>query len=413
MRRIILSIIFLGGFYGFSQTEKSLTMDPSYTKKVFYSFENGEVGSMRNDNWDIAFAVYTTQTAAIRINGGFGAELYQYTGGDTAEWATLDTAGLNTLTNWTRNRDDQSAYEPSAFEAQATGHPNYGWGEYNNITHNVVGTKLFVVKTVAGDYKKVWIKEQKAIGNTITIKVANLDNTLEYTKTIDKSVGFKNYLYFNLVTEAVMDNEPSNQTYDIVFTKYEGMAGPTSYYPLTGVVLTRGVGAAEMRDVPVADADLTQANFVDDIDVIGSDWKSFNMTSFQWELPDSLSYFVEDLAGNIWHLWFTDWEGSTTGNLMFMQNKVVSASAKKVNSNTNFKIYPNPAVGFVQLDFSTEVLNAFESIAIVDVTGRTVFESFQLQNIQNQPISTTNFDKGLYFVQLKGTETITQKLVVK
>ena len=168
-----------------------------------------------------------------------------------------------------------------------------------------------------------------------------------------------------------------------------------------------------MRDVPVADADLTQANFVDDIDVIGSDWKSFNMTSFQWELPDSLSYFVEDLAGNIWHLWFTDWEGSTTGNLMFMQNKVVSASAKKVNSNTNFKIYPNPAVGFVQLDFSTEVLNAFESIAIVDVTGRTVFESFQLQNIQNQPISTTNFDKGLYFVQLKGTETITQKLVVK
>ena len=232
MRKLLSLLSVLIGFASLAQTEVSLTLDASYTKKVFYSFENGEVGSMRNDNWDIAIATYSTQTASIRINGGFGAELFQYTGGDTASWNNLDTAGLSTLTNWNQCRDNQSAFEPSAFEANASGHPDYGWGKYNSVTHNVVGTSLFVLKTVVGDYKKVWIKEQIAIGNSIQIEVADLDNTNNYSKTINKSVGSKNYVYLNLATETLMDNEPSNQTYDLVFTKYEGLAGPFGIYKI-------------------------------------------------------------------------------------------------------------------------------------------------------------------------------------
>ena len=164
-----------------------------------------------------------------------------------------------------------------------------------------------------------------------------------YSKTINKSVGSKNYVYLNLATETLMDNEPSNQTYDLVFTKYEGLAGPNAYYPLTGVVLNRGVKSAEVRGLPVEDADLATALFTEDIDVIGSDWKSFNMDIFQWKLQDSLSYFVEDLKGNIWHLWFTDWEGASTGNLKFMQQLVVTSNVSELENKSGIKIYPNPA----------------------------------------------------------------------
>ena len=408
MRRLLLLIFVFTGFAALAQTEVSLTLDASYTKKVFYSFENGEVGSMRNDNWDIAIATYSTQTASIRINGGFGAELFQYTGGDTASWNNLDTAGLSTLTNWNQCRDNQSAFEPSAFEANASGHPDYGWGKYNSVTHNVVGTSLFVLKTVVGDYKKVWIKEQIAIGNSIQIEVADLDNTNNYSKTINKSVGSKNYVYLNLATETLMDNEPSNQTYDLVFTKYEGLAGPNAYYPLTGVVLNRGVKSAEVKGLPVEDADLATALFTEDIDVIGSDWKSFNMDIFQWKLQDSLSYFVEDLKGNIWHLWFTDWEGASTGNLKFMQQLVVTSNVSELENKSGIKIYPNPATENFTLQLNEEVTQ----LSIFDVTGKMVYVNNNL-NFNELNLSATELGSGLFLVQTKGKTIETQKLFIK
>jgi len=408
MRKLLSLLSVLIGFASLAQTEVSLTLDASYTKKVFYSFENGEVGSMRNDNWDIAIATYSTQTASIRINGGFGAELFQYTGGDTASWNNLDTAGLSTLTNWNQCRDNQSAFEPSAFEANASGHPDYGWGKYNSVTHNVVGTSLFVLKTVVGDYKKVWIKEQIAIGNSIQIEVADLDNTNNYSKTINKSVGSKNYVYLNLATETLMDNEPSNQTYDLVFTKYEGLAGPNAYYPLTGVVLNRGVKSAEVRGLPVEDADLATALFTEDIDVIGSDWKSFNMDIFQWKLQDSLSYFVEDLKGNIWHLWFTDWEGASTGNLKFMQQLVVTSNVSELENKSGIKIYPNPATENFTLQLNEEVTQ----LSIFDVTGKMVYVNNNL-NFNELNLSATELGSGLFLVQTKGKTIETQKLFIK
>ncbi len=408
MRKLLSLLSVLIGFASLAQTEVSLTLDASYTKKVFYSFENGEVGSMRNDNWDIAIATYSTQTASIRINGGFGAELFQYTGGDTASWNNLDTAGLSTLTNWNQCRDNQSAFEPSAFEANASGHPDYGWGKYNSVTHNVVGTSLFVLKTVVGDYKKVWIKEQIAIGNSIQIEVADLDNTNNYSKTINKSVGSKNYVYLNLATETLMDNEPSNQTYDLVFTKYEGLAGPNAYYPLTGVVLNRGVKSAEVKGLPVEDADLATALFTEDIDVIGSDWKSFNMDIFQWKLQDSLSYFVEDLKGNIWHLWFTDWEGASTGNLKFMQQLVVTSNVSELENKSGIKIYPNPATENFTLQLNEEVTQ----LSIFDVTGKMVYVNNNL-NFNELNLSATELGSGLFLVQTKGKTIETQKLFIK
>ena len=36
-----------------------------------------------------------------------------------------------------------------------------GWGIYSMITHHVTGDSLYAIKTVGGDWKKLWIQKLK------------------------------------------------------------------------------------------------------------------------------------------------------------------------------------------------------------------------------------------------------------
>lgn len=409
MRKILFFFLLISSF-GFAQTTQNISMGPAYQNKLFYSFENGVVGTMRNDNWDIAIATNTITTASISINGGFGAQLFQYTAGDTSAWATLDTAGLASRQNFIECYDSESSYEPSAFEFKATGHPNYGWGIYNSVTHNVNGIALFVIKTTAGDYKKIWIMNQQSMGNTLTFKVANLDGSNEYERTVNKSVGSKNYVYFNLSTQTLIDDEPSNQSYDIVFTKYVSSLAPGVYYPVTGVLLNRTILAAENRGMPVDDANYLTANYTDDISTIGSDWKNFNMTTFQWELEDSLSFFVQDLVGNTWQIWFTDFGGTSTGNIEFQQRNVSTVSVEEVHASEGFQFYPNPAENFIQINTSINSSNT--QVVLRDLTGKTIVT--QLLNETNQQFDVSQLSSGLYLISVQSANQVfTQKLTIK
>lgn len=409
MRKILFFFLLISSF-GFAQTTQNISMGPAYQNKLFYSFENGVVGTMRNDNWDIAIATNTITTASISINGGFGAQLFQYTAGDTSAWATLDTAGLASGQNFIECYDSESSFEPSAFEFKATGHPNYGWGIYNSVTHNVNGIALFVIKTTAGDYKKIWIMNQQSMGNTLTFKVANLDGSNEYERTVNKSVGSKNYVYFNLSTQTLIDDEPSNQSYDIVFTKYVSSLAPGVYYPVTGVLLNRTILAAENRGMPVDDANYLTANYTDDISTIGSDWKNFNMTTFQWELEDSLSFFVQDLVGNTWQIWFTDFGGTSTGNIEFQQRNVSTVSVEEVHASEGFQFYPNPAENFIQINTSINSSNT--QVVLRDLTGKTIVT--QLLNETNQQFDVSQLSSGLYLISVQSANQVfTQKLTIK
>lgn len=122
--------------------EDSVILGPSYVNKAFYSLANGEEGQMVNTDWDLQFASHTSMSSTIRLNGGFNVALWQYTNGDTTDWATIDTSGLAMGNGWDRLRDETTAYESGAFEQNATGFPNYGWGNYNQVSHDVIGDQL-------------------------------------------------------------------------------------------------------------------------------------------------------------------------------------------------------------------------------------------------------------------------------
>jgi len=66
----------------------------------------------------------------------------------------------------------------------ATGHPDYGWGVYNTVTHNVTGDSIYVIK-VGNELKKLWIIKKVSINNIYHIRYANLDGSNEQIIELD------------------------------------------------------------------------------------------------------------------------------------------------------------------------------------------------------------------------------------
>ncbi len=128
----------------------SVVMGPGYANDIYYSFEDGVVASVPRANWDIGFHT-TLWTAAIITNGAAGVNLYTYPNSDTTGWSAVDTAGLGF---WPILYDSEELWEDGAFTRNATGHPDYGWGKYNPITHDVVGDSIYLLQTLDGTYQK-------------------------------------------------------------------------------------------------------------------------------------------------------------------------------------------------------------------------------------------------------------------
>lgn len=403
-----------------AQTADSVSIGGGYPNRAFYTLGTASDVTILNNNWDIAVAVYSTQTASIRINGGFGVQLFRAEAGDTTAWSTLDTAGLSSSANWLRCYDSDTSFEASAFEYPGVSFPNYGWGIYNTITHDVLGVKLFVIKTVAGTFKKVWVKNQNAVANSITIRTANLDNSNDTTFTLGKTATSKNYKYYNFTTGVLDDTEPANTSYDLMFARYETDLGGGMYYPVTGVLSNDGIKVTEARYIlPVQALAVYYSTYYPssvNMTEIGNDWKAFSGT---WVIEDSLSYFVEDINGDIYQITFTGFVGSGAGKYLFNVTQAGWASVEDNGTSiANFNVYPNPAADFINVAYTID--NEFDvaTLSILDLNGKLIttqklgnnngFNSTQID------LSALNISSGIYIANVQvGNASSTQKFIVR
>ena len=149
---MILQIMFILNVFA-QNTEISLNQ--GYENQSFYSMANGEIVNTQNNNWDIAFST-DAFSSTIRINDGKGVELYTYPLGDTSAWNTFDNNSINILVNPMYNSD--TSWELGAFDVNTTNGMDYGWGVYNLATHHIIGDSLFIIKTVDGNWKKLWLE---------------------------------------------------------------------------------------------------------------------------------------------------------------------------------------------------------------------------------------------------------------
>jgi len=372
MKKFYLIIIILlnSNFEGISQTQ-IVDLQPSYANQSFYSLENGEILNNFNTDWDLAFST-STMSSSIRINGGMGTELYSYPLGDTTDWNTF------------------------------------------NVTHFVTGDSLYAIKTVNGNWKKLWI--EKLAGGEYSFKYADLDGSNQVNAVINQSAfSGKNFAYYSLDQNISLDREPLTQDWDITFSKYitpvQGMA-----YGVTGVLMNDGIKACLVENLPDPNSytNYTQHVLHSEMNTIGYDWKEFDMSSFSYVLDPYRCYFVKDYNDKIWRIIFTSFEGSSTGIVEFNTEEVSSSTSNDyLNSYfSSFEIYPNPSNNNdVTVIYDTDSKDI--EISIIDINGKLVFNYTSLSSgFSAKTISTNNIDKGIYIVRINSNGDYLQKKLI-
>jgi hypothetical protein len=315
---IILIVMLIAGLNSCKKESSSLvtmsetiSLGAGYADDVFYRLSDGLITTEPRSNWDIAFSV-SSRESAILTNGTSGVELKAYPVAPGWSWATaIDTAGYYT---WAPLYNSDTTWVDGAFNMNATGHPNYGWAEYDMITHNLTGVSLYIIKTRNGSFKKIWIEQKLSVAQKYTFRYSDLDGSNEKNVIMDLAGKNKNFVYYSLETDSEVDREPDADKWDIVFTKY---IDKSINYPVTGVLQNVGVTAQESTDTDPDSEVMPTSNYLTVMSTIGSDWKIIDMVTYQYSIDETRVFFIKDLNDNIYRIRFTSFEGSATGILSF------------------------------------------------------------------------------------------------
>ena len=154
--------------------------------------QNGLIKAEPSNNWEIAFAT-NAYSPSIIINEAYGVKVYTASN-DITQWSSLDTSGM--LQNQLHNSSQD--WELGALCNMGTFHPDYGWGTYDFITHNINGSRIFVLALPNGTLKKLKIDVMSGFGQSFTFTYADLDGSNEVTQNVSKSTySSKNFIYYS------------------------------------------------------------------------------------------------------------------------------------------------------------------------------------------------------------------------
>jgi hypothetical protein len=391
-------------FSAAAQVSDSTELGAGYANQSFYSLENGEVANVDNNNWDIAFDL-SGFGSEIRLNRRVDV-MYVYPG-DTANWATVDTAGH---ASWDSYLNGHESWYQGAFSAGADSgnSSDLGWGIYNTLSHVTEGDRIFLVELSNGTYRKLWV--QLLASGVYTFKYDMIDNSAEQNITITKAdYSGKNFIYYSLENDLVVDREPMSTDWDLVFTNYALELAPNYISTVTGVLHSPDCYVQEINNLPADEAVYADANLESNISTIGYDWKTFNFGNFSYDIEDSLSYFVQTAEGDVWQLVFTGFNGSVDGKSYFTKEQIGAASFEE-NEQTSLVVYPNPAINEVNV-FNMENVKLLE---LYNMNGQRVFSTENQEKSNLVQIDLSALDNGIYLLNaLTNSEyVISQKLVV-
>jgi hypothetical protein len=122
---------------------------------------------------------------------------------------------------------------------------------------------------------------------------------------------------------------------------------------------------------------------------------------------------VKDLEGNIYRIVFTDFAGSSTGEITINKELLSVSSVLDDENNINFfSVYPNPATNNATILIDTQAEQV--QLTVYDVRGKIMFDAQIPGGFQETSISLSDYEKGLYFVDLEfnGGKS-TQRLILQ
>jgi hypothetical protein len=403
------------------EANDSVMLGASYTNDVYYSFEKGVQKSVVRSDWDLAFMV--NASSSILVNTPEQRMLYKLPF-SVNEWEKVDTSGH--IKNENRLVNSSKSWYLGAFNRTSSGSANdIGWANYDFFTHSLKGDSLYALLLPGKIWKKLMIEGREQ--GVYTFRFANLDGSQEIRQTLDtKNYRGQLFIYFSILQNRVFtaDREPHPQSWDLLFGKYmheyEGIpiSEDAKFYPVTGVLLNPALKAAKVVTTVPKDAKWQGANFTDQADIIGYDWKSFDNQNMQWRLDYNRIYFVKDHNKSVWRLYFTDFLGSRTGKILFHKEKVgdITSRENQQGSIVYSQLYPNPTKENTHLLFETRRALTNTKVEIYTLTGQKAQELiFQaLPGFNQIPLATENLEPGLYHILLKETDSVLEshKLIV-
>ncbi len=405
-----LSVFLLASASIYAQTAvyDSAIMEPGYAKQIWYSMQNGQVSNAPNNNWDLAFTTYFMGASAY-INSAQGVALFAIPNTDISGFASvIDTTGY---ANWQTLNNSDTTWNQGAFNQNMGSFPNYGWGNYNNVTHEIVGDSLFLVRTGVNpnyEFKKLWLIKKDASGNWM-IRSANLDNTNDVTDTIlYSSYTGKNFSYYSLTSQADFNREPLSTDWDITFLRYTadvliaGCIPATGYFPVTGVLQNKKVVVAQADGADFSTVDFAnyQSQLDSNISTIGFDWKCSGV------LTANVVYFIKSNSGDVWKIQFTEPAPTgATGKIFFEKDLVVTGISPMNETINSISIYPNPTDGNSSLVIDAKK-SGNASFSIYNAVGALVnIQSASLKQGMNIiPLKNESLADGIYFIKESGTK---------
>lgn len=385
----------------------SIQMGPAYRNEIFYSLGSGTQGNSPLLDWELAHTQVKMDNC-IRANHVAGVRVVPYPKGDISDWNKFDTGGW---TSWRMVFNEIRKRELGAFNQQkAPGMWDFSWGVYNTTTHEVVGDSMYLLILNAGTpgqlYRKFYPVKQDASGN-LQVRIAALDGSGDTVMNVlSANAGSRAYKYVHLQKKTQPLREPAS-SWDIVFTQYfaptfDPMSGKTIPYPVMGVETNQGVTVAAIRGIDRAAINPADwKNQVEDnLTGIGSNWKSFNRSTNRFTCADSLSYLIKSADGQYWLLYFSRFDGSANGKVVFAKQQTNLASVQGFGNTLKWNLYPNPVIKGQALMLATDASEVHEVlIQISDASGRLVREmSSTLSGLELLPISTEGLASGKYFL---------------
>lgn len=408
--RLFFSIFsFLIAQSAFSQeTTVNLSLGAGYANQVYYKLSSQMQTDVTANSWDIAFLRNSNFNHGIRVNDGIGIQVFE-AASSADEWSSVDIANE---ASWTQLYNSDTERANGAFmQASAT----YGWGEYNPTNHHITGSIIFVLKYADDTYKK-FICEDFYGG--YSIKYASWDGTSwgeDKTAVIANSTNTENnYNYFSLQNDTEVIVEPAATDWDIVFRKYNTDLDGTMY-PVTGVLIS------DVLEVATATGDDTSnLTYSEDINTIGYEWKSFNMNTFTYDVNSDSKFYIKGEDNTIYKLYFTEFEGSSTGNLTFKFEDVTQVlDIENIGENVSFGIYPNPVNNNKKVSIIFDVTKTSQeenNIEIYNLSGQKVLKTklTTSQGFYNKEVDLSSLNSGVYMLKFtSGDYQKIKKIVVQ
>lgn len=332
-----------------AQEFADISVGASYANQAYYTLETDEVVSLENESWDLAFTiaegsagVLYNESATLSFTGD--APLLRVYLAPTNDFGDVfdPTVLADSLYN------GEASWEDGAFNSvREDDDPlDYGWGVYNEATDVIEGNRVFAFKLRNEEWLKVQVV---SLGNGVyTVKYAELDGSNEQTVSIDKAdFGDSPLALFSFETgEAVA----SPAGWDLLFGRYlaalDNGSGEIQQYTVTGVLHGPGIEIAEARNIdpetvayePYLDSLETR------LDVIGHDWKYFDLGEFEWVLDPERAYFIKTADDELWKVVFLTFTGSGSGNTVIEKTFLgeLTSVSTPLSNFEDLGIFPNP-----------------------------------------------------------------------